>query len=107
MIGLFPRVLIRRRWPGGKRMGVENALGFLRSAADAQVPVYVIAGPQPFLREYVLEALRRRMMAAGYQYRAFQAGGAEGFGAVDTRARSGGSVRAAALRRLPRIEDVS
>jgi DNA polymerase III delta subunit len=63
-------------------MGVENALGFLRGAAVAQMPVYVIAGPQPFLREYVLETLRRRMMAAGYQYRAFQAGGAEGFGAV-------------------------
>jgi DNA polymerase III subunit delta len=63
-------------------MGVENALGFLRGAADASAPVYVIAGPQPFLREYVLEALRHRMIAAGYQYRAFQAGGAEGFGAV-------------------------
>lgn len=63
-------------------MSVENALGFLRGGPDALAPVYVIAGPQPFLREYALETLRRRMIAAGYQYRAFQAGGADGFSAV-------------------------
>ena len=64
-------------------MAVENALGFLRaSAAAVETPVYVIAGPQPFLREYVLDNLRQRMAAAGFQYRAFQASGAEGFGAV-------------------------
>jgi DNA polymerase III delta subunit len=64
-------------------MAVENALGFLRAAgASVEAPVYVIAGPQPFLREYVLDNLRQRMAAAGFQYRAFQTGGAEGFGAV-------------------------
>jgi DNA polymerase III delta subunit len=64
-------------------MAVENALGFLRATgASVDVPVYVIAGPQPFLREYVLDNLRTRMAAAGFQYRAFQAGGGEGFGTV-------------------------
>jgi DNA polymerase III delta subunit len=64
-------------------MAVENALGFLRTGgASAEAPVYVIAGPQPFLREYVLDNLRKRMAAQGFQYRPFQAGGGEGFGAV-------------------------
>jgi DNA polymerase III delta subunit len=64
-------------------MAIENALGFLRAgSAAAEAPIYVIAGPQPFLREYVLDNLRRRMAAQGFQYRPFQAGGGEGFGAV-------------------------
>ena len=66
-----------------KKMAVENALGFLRAGdAPAEGPIYVIAGPQPFLREYVLDNLRQRMAAKGFQYRPFQAGGGEGFGAV-------------------------
>jgi DNA polymerase III delta subunit len=63
-------------------MASENALGFLRAPAKTQAGVYVIAGPQPFLREYALEALRRGMSAAGFEYRPFQAGGSEGFGRV-------------------------
>ena len=64
-------------------MAVENALGFLRvNDAHTDAPVYVVAGPQPFLREYVLDNLRKRMAIEGFQYRAFQAGGADGFGAV-------------------------
>lgn len=64
-------------------MAVENALGFLRGAGlRVAAPIHVIAGPQPFLREYVLDILRQRMAAEGYQYRPFQIGGAEGFGAV-------------------------
>ncbi|HUN58285.1 MAG TPA: hypothetical protein VMU41_09230 [Candidatus Binataceae bacterium] len=64
-------------------MAVENALGFLRAGgAPMDAPVYVVAGPQPFLREYVLDNLRKRMAAASFQYRSFQAGGSEGFGAV-------------------------
>ncbi|MGA2409767.1 MAG: hypothetical protein ABSG46_05170 [Candidatus Binataceae bacterium] len=63
-------------------MAVENALSFLRGGDRAAAPLYVIAGPQPFLREYVLEILRARMAAEGYQYRPFQIGGAESFGAV-------------------------
>lgn len=64
-------------------MAVENALGFLRvNDAHTDAPVYVVAGPQPFLREYVLDSLRKRMALEGFAYRAFQAGGADGFGTV-------------------------
>lgn len=61
-------------------MAIENALGFLRGGARAAAPVYLIAGPQPFLREYVLDTLRVRMASAGFQYRPFQVGGADGYG---------------------------
>jgi DNA polymerase III delta subunit len=63
-------------------MASENALGFLRAPAKTPAAIYVIAGPQPFLREYSLEALRRVMAAGGFEYRPFQAGGSEGFGTL-------------------------
>ena len=63
-------------------MAVENALAFLRGGARTPAPVYLIAGPQPFLREYVLEALRVRFAADGFQYRPFQVGGSDGYGAT-------------------------
>ena len=63
-------------------MAVENALAFLRGGARAAMPVYLIAGPHPFLREYALESLRLRMVRDGYQYRAFQVGAGDGYGAV-------------------------
>jgi DNA polymerase III delta subunit len=63
-------------------MAVENALNFLRGGSNSSASVYLIAGPQPFLREYVLEAIRVRFAADGFQYRPFQVGGAEGYGAT-------------------------
>jgi DNA polymerase III subunit delta len=61
-------------------MAIENALAFLRGGARAAAPVCLIAGPQPFLREYVLDTLRLRLASAGFQYRPFQVGGADGYG---------------------------
>jgi len=64
-------------------VAVENALAFVRgSGARPEPSIYVIAGPQPFLREYVLDTMRKRMDAEGFQYRSFQIGGGDGFGAV-------------------------
>jgi DNA polymerase III delta subunit len=63
-------------------MAVENALNFLRGGIRSPAPIYLIAGPQPFLRESVLEALRLRSVAEGFQYRPFQVGGSDGYGAT-------------------------
>jgi DNA polymerase III delta subunit len=63
-------------------MAVENALNFLRGGARSPAPIYLIAGPQPFLRESVLEALRLRSAAEGFQYRPFQVGGSDGYSAT-------------------------
>jgi DNA polymerase III delta subunit len=52
----------------------ENALAFLRTL-DGPKPLanpILIAGPQAFLREYVLDAVARRLMRDGLKYRAFQ-----------------------------------
>ncbi|MGD0288954.1 MAG: DNA polymerase III subunit delta [Candidatus Binataceae bacterium] len=61
-------------------MAVENALAFLRGGGRAAPPVFLIAGPQPFLREYVLDTVRLHLASAGFQYRPFQVGGADGYG---------------------------
>ncbi len=55
-------------------MAAENALGFLRTVENApSLPrVVLIAGPQAFLREYVLDAIARRLKREGFKYRAFQ-----------------------------------
>ena len=45
-------------------------------------PVFLIAGQQAFLREYVLDALRHRLSRDGFNYRAFQVGGSGGFGPI-------------------------
>lgn len=60
-------------------MAAENALVFLRAlAADRLPPALVVAaGPQAFLREYVLDRLRERLAREGWQYRSFQVGGGE------------------------------
>jgi hypothetical protein len=65
-------------------MASENALGFLRAIAQGRAPaaVVLIAGPQPFLREYVLEAVRKRTTPEGFEYRPIQVGGNDGFAAV-------------------------
>jgi DNA polymerase III delta subunit len=65
-------------------MAAENVLGFLRAIAQGRepTPAVLIAGPQAFLREYVLEALRRRMARDGFKYQTFQVGAGGGFAPV-------------------------
>jgi DNA polymerase III delta subunit len=63
-------------------MAIENALNFLRGGNRVSATVFLIAGQQPFLREYVLDTLRLRIAAAGFQYRPFQVAGADGYGAT-------------------------
>ncbi len=64
-------------------MAVETALSILRAGERATLaPAIVISGAHAFLREYVFDTVRRRMLRQGMQYRAFQVGGAEGFDAV-------------------------
>jgi DNA polymerase III delta subunit len=54
----------------------DNAFAFLRAIArDGAPPTLVaLAGPQTFLREYVLDTLRIRLGRAGFLYRSFQLG---------------------------------
>ena len=64
-------------------MAVETALSILRAGERAPLaPAIVIGGPHAFLREYVFDTVRRRMLRQGMKYRGFQVGGAEGFDAV-------------------------
>jgi len=64
-------------------MAVETALSILRAGDRATLPpTIVISGPHAFLREYVFDIVRRRMLGQGMKYRGFQVGGAEGFDAV-------------------------
>lgn len=64
-------------------MAVETALSILRAGDRfALAPAIVISGPHAFLREYVFDTVRRRMLRQGMQYRGFQVGGANGFDAV-------------------------
>ncbi len=66
-------------------MAAENALGFIRAIGQERgmaAPVFLIAGQQAFLREYVLDALRHRLSRDGFNYRAFQVGGSGGFGPI-------------------------
>ncbi|MGH8012398.1 MAG: DNA polymerase III subunit delta [Candidatus Binataceae bacterium] len=57
-------------------MPAENALQFVRALNDRLTlpAVILIAGPQPFLREYVLDAIRGRLTHDGYSYRTYQVG---------------------------------
>ncbi len=67
-------------------MPLETALGYLRGAGGDQrkrMPlVVVIFGPHAFLREYVLDSIVRRLVADGCQYRSFQIGSGEDYGAA-------------------------
>ncbi len=64
-------------------MAVETALSILRAGERATLPrAIVISGAHAFLREYVFDTVRRRMLRQGMKYRGFQVGGAEGFDAV-------------------------
>ena len=61
-------------------MAAETALAFLRSLRSGPVSAagVVIAGPQPFLREYALDQLRVRLAKEGFKYRSFQLGAGAG-----------------------------
>ncbi|HKV56010.1 MAG TPA: hypothetical protein VJN94_15365 [Candidatus Binataceae bacterium] len=65
-------------------MAAENALVFLRGLSQARPSpsATLIAGPQAFLREYVLDRLRIKLGAEGFQYRALQVGAGDSFGAL-------------------------
>lgn len=62
---------------------METALSVLRAGERAALPAaIVISGPHAFLREYVFDNVRRRLLGRGMRYRAFQVGGGGGFDAV-------------------------
>src|ERR1700719_5191019 len=65
-------------------MPLETALAYLRGAsADHRIPaVVVIFGPHAFLREYVLDSVVRKLVADGCQFRSFQIGSGDDYGAV-------------------------
>src|SRR5689334_3991826 len=65
-------------------MAAENALAFLRGIAQGRLDAssILIAGPQAFLREYVLEATRALLARDGFKFRAFQVGAGDSFSPV-------------------------
>jgi DNA polymerase III delta subunit len=67
-------------------MPLETALAYLRGAGAEQQkripPVVVIFGPHAFLREYVLDSIVRKLVADGCQYRSFQIGAGDDYGAA-------------------------
>jgi DNA polymerase III delta subunit len=65
-------------------MPLETALAYIRGAGpDRRIPpVVVIFGPHAFLREYVLDSIVRKLIAEGCQYRSFQIGSGDDYGAV-------------------------
>jgi DNA polymerase III delta subunit len=65
-------------------MAVENALQFLRSIEQRRpLPrAFLIFGPQAFLREYVLDAVRARSAREKRQCRSFQIGTGSDFSAL-------------------------
>jgi DNA polymerase III delta subunit len=65
-------------------MPLETALAYLRGAGgDRRIPpVVVIFGPHAFLREYVLDSIVRKLVADGCQYRSFQIGAGDDYGAA-------------------------
>ncbi len=72
-------------------MAIETALSFLRIVEQGRpLPaVFAIFGPQAFLREYVLDHLRSKLVRDGAQYRAFQFGASGGFDAMLEEIRAG------------------
>ena len=65
-------------------MPAENALAFLSQLETGKkLPsVILIAGPQAFLREYVLDACRAALRGPGQETQSFQVGAGAGFGDV-------------------------
>ena len=64
-------------------MPLEAALAHLRGAASRKLPpVVIIFGPHAFLREYVLDSVVRAATRDGCQYRGFQIGAGDDYGAL-------------------------
>ena len=66
-------------------MASENALAFLSQldAGKALMPaVILIAGPQIFLKEYVLDTCREALRGPGRESQSFQVAAGSDFGAV-------------------------
>ena len=65
-------------------MAVENPLPFLRSLSERRPlpPTILLFGPQAFLREYLLDAIRNRLAGEGLEYSGFQVGAGDDFGGV-------------------------
>ena len=65
-------------------MPTENALGFLRIVETAKTlpAAILIAGPNAYLREYLVDAIARRLIREGLQYRTFQIANASDFASV-------------------------
>src|SRR5271156_6651786 len=64
-------------------MPLETALAYLRGGAGRKLPpVAVIFGPHAFLREYVFDSIVRAALDEGCQYRGFQIGAGDDYGAA-------------------------
>ncbi len=64
-------------------MPLETALAYLRGAASRKIPpVAIVFGPHAFLREYVLDSVVRAATREGCQYRGFQIGAGDDYGAL-------------------------
>jgi DNA polymerase III delta subunit len=67
-------------------MPLETALAYIRGAGGDPrkriPPVVVIFGPHAFLREYVLDSVVRKLAGDGCQYRSFQIGSGDDYGAA-------------------------
>jgi DNA polymerase III delta subunit len=65
-------------------MPLETALAYLRGAGGERrvPPVVVIFGPHAFLREYVFDSIVRKLAGEGCQYRSFQIGAGDDYGAA-------------------------
>jgi DNA polymerase III delta subunit len=65
-------------------MPLETALAYIRGAGgNLRIPpVVVIFGPHAFMREYILDSVVRKLIAGGCQYRSFQIGSGDDYGAA-------------------------
>jgi DNA polymerase III delta subunit len=64
-------------------MPLETALGYLRGGAGRRIPpVVVIFGPHAYLREHVRDSVVRAALGEGCQYRGFQIGAGDDYGAL-------------------------
>jgi len=69
----------------------ETALAFLRALVQERPPpaLVALAGQQPFIREYALDTLRRRLADDGFARRTFQLGGGDDLDAITAELESG------------------
>ena len=64
-------------------VGERARYSFASSRPRKTLPAAIlIAGPQAFLREYVVDAIARRLIREGLQYRTFQIANASDFASV-------------------------